>query len=211
MVIDDRIFKRGKTYGVALFVFVLSISLASISAQQASSAKATEEPLPREPVPQNSPCPNQPTSLAALSEAFGKGRVPSAKDLKDTWVEIGSFENGSSPHRRSLNCTGIKWGKKLQFALIGQAYDDVVEVHAIGYRVQRVRMEPNHKGSSQFSLDLDADGAEEVYTCRLTQRGTLACVDFMRAPGYRKREATAGEEFKRMKVAESQLFNDVEN
>jgi len=193
---------------VALLVLILSIPLASISAQQGSSANATEESLPREPVPQNSPCPNQPTSLAALSEAFIKGRVPSAKDLKDTWVEIGSFDNGSRPHRRSLNCTGIKWGKKFQFALIGQAYDDVVEVHAVGYRVQRVRMEPDHKGSSQFSLDLDADGAEEVYTCRITQRGTLACVDFMRAPGYKKREASSGEEFKRMKVADSQLFNE---
>lgn len=192
---------------VAVLVFVLSISLASISAQQASSSNA-EEPLPREPVPQNSPCPNQATSLAALTEAFGRGRVASAKDLKDTWVEIESFDNGSRPHRRSLNCTGIKWGKKFQFALIGQTYDDVVEVHAIGYRVQRVRMEPDHKGSSQFSLDLDADGAEEVYTCRITQRGTLACVDFMRAPGYKKREAITGEEFKKMKVVESQLFNE---
>jgi hypothetical protein len=80
-----------------------------------------------------------------------------------------------------------------------ESYDYEIELYAIGYRVQRVRLEPNHKGSSEFSVDLDADGAEDVYICRLTQRGTLACVD-----------AHRGEEFKRMEVEEEQLFNEVE-
>ena len=192
---------------VALLVFVLSIPLVSISAQQSTSAIAPEEPLPMEPIPQNSPCPNQPTSLGALTEAFNKGRAASAKDLKGPWVEIGSFDNTTRRHSRSLNCTGIKRGKKFEFAMIGQTYDYVVEVHAIGYRVQRVRMEPDRKGNSQFSLDLDADGAEQVYTCRLTQRGTLACVDVMKAPGFKGRQTSSGEEFKRINVADSQLFN----
>jgi len=80
--------------------------------------------------------------------------------------------------------------------MIGESDAYVMELHAIGYEVQRVRMEPNHKGSVEFSVDLNADGAEDVFTCRLTQRGTLACVD-----------AHHGEEFKRMKAADSQLFN----
>ena len=195
---------------VALLVFVLSIPLVSISAQQASSAIAPEEPLPREPIPQNSPCPNQPTSFGALIEAFNKGRVASPKELKGTWVEIGSFDNATRRHHRSLNCTGIKRGKKFEFAMIGETYDYVMELHAIGYSIQRVRMEPDHKGSSKFFVDLDADSAEQVYTCRLTQRGTLACVDVMKAPGFKRIDASSGEEFKRMKVADNQLFSGLE-
>jgi hypothetical protein len=195
---------------VALLVFVLSIPLVSISAQQALSAIAPEGPLPREPIPQNSPCPNQPTSLGALTEAFNKGRVASAKELKGTWVEIGSFENANRPHYRSLNCTGIKRGKKFEFAMIGETDDYVMELHAIGYSVQRVRMEPDHKGNLKFFVDLDADSAEQVYTCRLTQRGTLACVDVMKAPGFKTMDASSSDEFKRMKVADSQLFNGLE-
>ena len=74
-----------------------------------------------------------------------------------------------------------------------------MEVHAIGTSVQRVRMEPNHKGSVTFSVDVGGDEGYDDYTCRLTQRGTLACVD-----------ADRGVEFKRMKVADSQLFSGLE-
>jgi len=83
--------------------------------------------------------------------------------------------------------------------MIGEPYEYVMELHAVGCEVQRVRMEPNHKGSVEFSIDLSADGAEAAFTCRLTQRGTLACVD-----------AIHGEEFKKMKVADSQLFKGLE-
>jgi hypothetical protein len=195
---------------VALLVFALSMPIAQVSAQQASSAARPEEPLPRKPIPQNSPCANQPRSLSELTDAFNKGRVASALELKGTWVEIGDFDNGTRPHHRSLNCTGIMRGKKFEFAMIGESYEWVMELHAIGYEIRRVRMEPNHKGSMEFSVDLLADGAEEVYTCRLTQRGTLACVDVMRAWEYNRKDATSGEEFKRMKVADSQLFNGLE-
>jgi len=171
---------------VALLVFVLSIALVQVSAQQASSAATPEEPLPRERIPQNSPCANQPRSLSELTESFNKGRVASA------------------------NCTGIMRGKKFEFAMIGESYDRVMELHAIEYEIQRVRMEPNHRGSMEFYVDLLADGAEEVYTCRLTQRRTLACVNVMRGWGSRRKDPTSGEEFKRMKVADSQLFNGLE-
>ena len=171
-----------------------------LSAQQQAPSKTTaEEPLPRHPIPQDSPCANQPRSLSELTASFNKGRAPSAQEEVGAWVEIGYFDNGIPPHYRSLNCTGIMRGKKFEFAMIGESYAWVMELHAIGYEVQRVRMEPNHKGSVEFSVDLLADGAEDVYTCRLTQRGTLACVN-----------ADRGEEFKRMKVADSQLFNGLE-
>ena len=195
---------------VALLVFVLSIALVQVSAQQASSAATPEEPLPRERIPQNSPCANQPRSLSELTESFNKGRVASASELKGTWVEIGDFDIGVRSHSRSLNCTGIMRGKKFEFAMIGESYDWVMELHAIEYEIQRVRMEPNDRGSMEFSVDLLADGAEEVYSCRLTQRRTLACVNVMRGWGSRRKDPTSGEEFKRMKVADSQLFNGLE-
>jgi hypothetical protein len=184
----------------ALLLFLLSIPLVHLSAQQkAPSKNVAEEPLPRQLIPQNSPCANQPRSLRELTASFNKGRAPSAQDEVGAWVEIGNFDNGIPPHSRSLNCTGIVRGKKFEFAMIGERDAYVIELHAIGYEIQRVRMEPNHKGSVEFSVDLNADGAEDVFTCRLTRRGTLACVD-----------AHHGEEFKRMKVSDSQLFNGSE-
>jgi hypothetical protein len=195
---------------VALLIFVLSIPLLHVSAQQAPSAATPEEPLPRERIPQDSPCANQPRSLSELTDSFNKGRVASVSELKGTWVEIGDFDNGPRSHYRSLNCTGIMRGKKFEFAMISESYDWVMELHAIGYEIQRLRMEPNHKSSMEFSVDLLADGAEEVYTCRLTQRGTLACVDVMTGWGIKRKDPTSGEEFKRMKVADSQLFNGLE-
>ena len=195
---------------VALLIFVLSIPLLHVSAQQVPSAATPEEPLPRERIPQVSPCANQPRSLSELTDSFNKGRVASVSELKGTWVEIGDVDNGTRSHYRSLNCTGIMRGKKFEFAMIGESYDWVMELHAIGYEIQRLRMEPNHKGSMEFSVDLLADGAEEVYTCRLTQRGTLACVDVMTGWGIKRKDPTSGEEFKRMKIADSQLFNGLE-
>jgi len=181
----------------ALLILMLSIPLVQPSAQQqAPSTTSAEESIPEKPIPQDSPCANQPRSLRELTASFNKGRAPSAQDETGAWVEIGNFDYGIPPHSRSLNCTGIMRGKTFEFAMIGESDAYVMELHAIGYEVQRVRMEPNHKGSVEFSVDLNADGAEDVFTCRLTQRGTLACVD-----------AHHGEEFKRMKAADSQLFN----
>ena len=58
-------------------------------------------------------------------------------------------------------------------------------------------MEPNHKGNSlDLSLCSDEDcSGRNGYRCRLTQRGTLACIN-----------GDGGNEFRKMKVADSQLF-----
>jgi hypothetical protein len=89
-------------------------------------------------------------------------------------------------------------GKKFEFAMIGESYAYVMELHTIGSPVFRVRLEPNQKGSSEYSVGDDEDGdAMDVYTCRLTQRGTLVCL-------YGNR----GEEFEKMKVEDSQLFGE---
>lgn len=183
----------------ALLVFILSIVLVPLSAQQqASSATGAEDSIPVDPIPQNSPCASQPRSLRELTASFGKGRAPSAQELVGVWVEIGNFNSVDRPHFRSLNCTGILRGTKFEFAMIGERYAYVMEVHAYGSSsAYRMRMEPNHKGSVQYSVCRDGDcSSEDVYLCRLTQRGTLACVD-----------GDSGNEFRKMKVADSQLFD----
>jgi len=82
--------------------------------------------------------------------------------------------------------------------MIGTSYSYVMELHVVGSSgAGRERMEPNHKGSSvDFSLCSDGDcSGRNVYYCRLTQRGTLACID-----------GHSGNEFRKMKVADSQFF-----
>jgi len=74
-----------------------------------------------------------------------------------------------------------------------------MEIHAIGYRVQRVVVARNHKSGMSFTVDTDADGPGDTYACRLTQRRTLACVN-----------GAHGEELKRMKVPQSRLFSGLE-
>jgi len=183
----------------ALLVLMLSISLVPLSAQkQAPSATSAEESIPVDPIPQNSPCAGQPRSLSELTASFSKGRAPSAQQLVGAWVEIGNFNNVDRPHFRSLNCTGILRGTKFELAMIGESYAYVMEVHAYGSSsTYRMRKEPNHKGSVEYSACSDGDcSGEDVHFCRLTQRGTLACVD-----------GDSGNEFRKMKVADSQLFD----
>jgi hypothetical protein len=189
----------------ALLVFMLSIPIAQLSAQQRAPSEAgSQEAVPTNPIPQGSPCTYQPRSLRGLSASFSKGRAPSTEELKGTWVEIGNFNNGLQPpddevrpHFRSLNCTGIMRGNKFEFVMIGVSYAYVMEIHEYGSSgAGRMRLEPNHRGSVEFSFCSDGDCSAEVpYPCRLTHRGTLARVG-----------GDSGAEFRKMNVADSQLF-----
>lgn len=188
-----------------LLALMLSIPLLRLSAQQQAPSTTTEEkPLPEHPVPQNSPCPNQPRSLSELTVSFSNGRAPSSKELAGTWIEIGNFNYGMLPPNdelqppfRSLNCTGIMRGNKFEFAMIGGSYEWVMELHVVGSSgAWRERLEPNHRGSVEFSFCSDGDcSGRDLYDCRLTKRWTLVCIG-----------ANSGAEFKKMKVADSQLF-----
>jgi hypothetical protein len=188
----------------AVLMFMLSMPVQLCAQQQAPPATTADESIPIDPVSQNSPCAGQPRSLGQLTASFNGGRAPSAKELAGVWVEIGDFNHGMRPlsdeapaHFRSLKCTGITRGKKFEFAMIGLSYAYVMELHAYGSSgAERQRMEPNHKGSVEFSVCSDGDcSAEVVYRCRLTRRGTLVCLD-----------GGSGSEFKKMKVHDSQLF-----
>jgi hypothetical protein len=190
----------------ALLIFMLSIPLVQPSAQQqAPLTTSAEESIPEKPIPQDSPCASQPRSLSELTASFNKGRAPSVQALKGTWVEIGNFNYGMlpiddeirQPHFRSLKCTGIMRGKKFEFAMVGESNAYVMRLHVVDSSgTWRERMEPNHKGSVEISFCSDGDcSGRNGYYCRLTQRGTLACID-----------GHSGNEFRKMKVADSQLF-----
>jgi hypothetical protein len=61
-------------------------------------------------------------------------------------------------------------------------------------------MKPIQSGSVEISFCSDGDcSGREVFYCRITQRGTLACVG-----------GNSGNEFRKMKAAEGQLFNGYE-
>jgi hypothetical protein len=88
-------------------------------------------------------------------------------------------------------------GRKFEFAMIGESHAYVMELHVVDSSgAWRERMRPNHKSSVELSVCRDGDcSTKDVYFCRLTQRGTLACID-----------GNSGNEFRKMKVADSQLF-----
>jgi len=76
----------------------------------------------------------------------------------------------------SLNCSGIRRDSKFEFVLVANRYS--VELHAIGINIpQRVTMEPDRNGSIEFrEVDFGGEGTLDNYRCRITNRGTLACL-----------------------------------
>jgi hypothetical protein len=124
-----------------------------------------------------------------MAAAFQRGRQPLPAQLTGTWVEIGELSDyPSSPPFRSLNCSGEMWGDKFEFVLVADGYS--AKLHAMGTYAQKVRMQPDGKGAVEFPVDFEADEGPQTYRCRLTRRGTLACLI----------GAYDGAEFKRMNV-----------
>jgi hypothetical protein len=156
------------------------------TAQNPVSAATSPEEAPDDAIPQNAPCVGQPKSLRELAASFARGQVPLASQITGTWVQIGDIYKDPAV-KNSLNCLGVRRGNTLEFVLIADGY--AVALHAIGTYPQKAVMRPDHKGSVEFSVDFGADEGPETYRCRLTKRGTLACVG-----------PDTGEEFKKMKV-----------
>lgn len=163
---------------------------------QAPTTEGSANDVPRNSIPQNSPCVNQPKSLKELTASFDKGRLPLAPEVSGSWVAIGFVGNGYSGNNPSLNCTGVKRGKKFEFVMVANRYS--IELHAIGMTdPQTVVMEPDHQGSTQFPVDFAGDNLP-VYQSRLTERRTLACLVAVYGQGV---------EFKKMPVEENQIYN----
>jgi hypothetical protein len=82
--------------------------------------------------------------------------------------------------------------------LVAKGYS--VELHAIGTYVQKVTMQPDHKGSVTFLVDFEADEGPDTYRCRLTHSNTLACFS----------GPFAGMELKKMAVKREQICDACE-
>jgi len=164
----------------------LPLGESATQVQNSVSVDRSSEEIPGHSIPQNAPCVGQPKSLRELAASFARGQGPRASQITGTWVEIGDIYKDPAVGN-SLNCSGVRRGSTLEFVLVADGYS--VAIHAIGTYPQKVVMIPDHKGSVEFPVDFGADEGPETYHCRLTKRGTLACVD-----------PDTGEEFKKMKV-----------
>ena len=68
----------------------------------------------------------------------------------------------------------------------------LVEMDIIGTYHQKALLKPDDHGSLSLPVDFEGDSIP-VYRCRLTQRGTLACIFQGHGPGI-------GVEFKKMQL-----------
>jgi hypothetical protein len=156
-----------------LIVFLVFLLSAFAQSQSPISVERSSD-VPQNAVPQNAPCVDQPRSLAELATSFRHGKLPLVSQRTGTWVEIGDVSDDASEN--SLNCSGIRRDSKFEFVLVANRYS--VELHAIGVNIpQRVTMEPDRNGSIEFrEVDFGGEGTLDNYRCRITNRGTLACL-----------------------------------
>jgi len=138
---------------------------------------------------------------------FDQGRVPSPAQLTGSWVTIGDFSLPSGPGFKEydhIDCAGLKYGDE-RFGLKTQTLREVLLVDGYSVEPRMVGNEWNRgdrqafkrdgRRSITFGLRLGGD-ASAYYRCRLTQRGTLACLV---EPYY------SGVEFMKMPVSTDQL------
>jgi len=146
-------------------------------------------------------------TLAELKQVFAQGRVPSALELTGSWMTIGDFSLPSGPGFKEydrVDCAGLKYGDD-RFQLRTQTLQEVLLVE--GYSVEprivgnewntgnRQTFKRDGRRSVTFDLGLGGD-ASAYYRCRLTQRGTLACLV---EPYY------SGVEFMKMRISADRL------
>ena len=147
-------------------------------------------------------------SLAELKRAFAEGRMPSAIALTGSWVAIGDFTQHGGPgdeESDKVDCAGLKVeitasGKRvktrtLESALLINGYAIEPRIVANEWNIDsRQRFKPDGR-SLTYGLGFGGD-AGAYYRCRLTRRGTLACLV---EPYY------SGTEFVKMSVRPDEL------
>jgi hypothetical protein len=125
------------------------------------------------------PCVGQPKSLKELKTAFNSGRFPSPSEVTGTWAAIG-FVYSQPYQKTNLDCAGVKRGAIFEWAILAKGYS--VEIDANGTHNQTTKFAPDSKGSVTFRMDFEGD-AMPIYRCRITDRGTLACLGLAYADG----------------------------
>jgi hypothetical protein len=167
------------------------------SAPLKSSGRQDSQELPINGVHQNTPCANQPKSLAQLTRVFNSARAPSRSEMTGTWVAIGIFGDARSHGETiaDLNCSGLKRGNKYEEVMMANGY--AIAMHVIGVIDQSPTARLDRTRSLSFPFDFGGD-ASPVYRCRLTTRMTLACLIEV----YRE-----GVEFKQMPVQPDEIYS----
>jgi hypothetical protein len=184
--------------GAALAPFAVSEQQrdATKTQQVGSTGHQTSNEVPTNQIQQRSPCADQSKSRSELARSFDKGRIPSPSEITGSWVSIGNFGQAviKGKERVDLDCSGLKRENTFEEVLVMKAY--VVEPYVIGTPYpEPTTLDRDKAGSLSFLHEFGGD-ASPVYRCRLTQRGTLAClIDVYRA----------GSEFKKMQVTRNQL------
>lgn len=145
----------------------------------------------------NAPCVGQPRSFKELAVSFRASKTPQASQTTGTWVEIGFVYLDIEPRHQMehalLNCGGLKREGRFEFVLVADGY--LLKQHGVGKPDSQTRMVPDHTGSVELEVDEGADEGPEKYRCRLTNRGTLLCLN-----------PYSGLEFKKTVVERNQLY-----
>ena len=184
------------------------LSPIALRAQNTSPRGAASGEEQQGSAPQNSPCAGQPQSLKDLEASFDKGRRPLASEMTGDWVEIGHMIDRPVDVPKTLNCSGVTQANKLEFVLVATGYS--IELHAVGMvGPQTERMKPDNDGGVAFS-DVYFGGEVTLVDnhCRLTARGTLACLQhtFIGTESGDEVPMEIGTEFKKMPVEKDQIF-----
>lgn len=132
------------------------------------AAGATPRVIPRFATPQNAPCLDQSETITELIQAFDEGAIPQPHEFAASWVAIGFLD--STP---SLNCDGVMRAGVFEKVILAGA--DSVEIDMIGMGSQTRAAVLDDELGLTFHVDFGGDGFPE-YRCKLTDRGTLACL-----------------------------------
>jgi hypothetical protein len=176
---------------------VLSCTAGAATTLTLASTERNREPSTTRP---NSPCFGQSKSLTELKAEFERAKLPSRPEITASWVAIGIFGAAEShgTEQVSLDCNGItqEVTGKCELAMLVEGYS--LEPHFVGSGTGRRPITPDadDTGSLSFWVDFGGD-AIPYFRCRMTTRGTVACL----VDEYRE-----GYEFKKMRVTRDKLY-----
>lgn len=168
------------------YAMALGIAMPLALASQQERAVPVDDTLGQ----QNRPCAGQPRTYRALLREYNATPARPRASLEGTWVLIGSMFLGQDADPRHpvgmlLNCAGVQFDTVFAHVLIVDR-DSVTNDYVYTFRRNGHTLDA--KGSLTIYIE---DGGDYFlrYHCRLTRRGTLACIEPDRHEGL---------EFKRM-------------
>lgn len=156
------------------FAMALGIAIPLALAAQPERAVPVGDTLGQ----QDRPCAGQPRTFRALLREYNATPAHTRASLVGTWVLIGSVFLGEDadprhPVAKLLNCAGVQFDSVFAHVLTVER-DSVTNDY--GYAFARDANTHDVRGSLTILIE---EGGDDylVYRCRLTRRGTLACIE----------------------------------